>query len=111
MLFRSEVKPLALSKKARRHDLVYGELLIGDSGGRARFLGEYSLMQRTMTVPHDEAVLLARHRKLYGRGLSWVDVHLLASALAEGHQLYTADDALADAARELGIAYIPRSSK
>lgn len=109
--YASTASPLALAKAVVRHDLIYGELLVGDSGGRTKFLAEFSFMRRTATVPHDEAVLLAKHRKLHGRGLSWIDVHLLASALAYGHQLWSADVALADAAAELGVAYSPSNSK
>src|SRR5215469_727983 len=83
--YASQIEPLAIGKRIVRHDLVYGELLIGDMGGRARFLAEFAFMRRAITAPHNETVLLARHRKLYGRGLSWIDVHLLASALADGH--------------------------
>jgi hypothetical protein len=44
-------------------------------------------------------------RKLHGRGIGWVDVHLLASALVARLQLWTTDPALAAVAEELGISY------
>jgi hypothetical protein len=42
---------------------------------------------------------------LHGRGLGWIDVHLLASTLAERMQLWTADADLFEAAEALGVAY------
>jgi predicted nucleic acid-binding protein len=93
------------------HDLVHGELLVGDVGGRTKFLAEYDRMDRASLIPHSEVVILARFRKLHGRGLSWIDVHLLASAMIGHHQLYTADLDLADAANELGVAYVAKSSR
>jgi predicted nucleic acid-binding protein len=87
------------------HELVYGELLVGDRGGRGKLLAAYERMYQARIVPHDEVVALVRHRGLHGVGLSWIDVHLLASALAERLQLWTADVALAGVAQDLGVAY------
>jgi len=84
------------------HELVYGELLIKDPGGRRAFLATYSHLPQAAMVPHDEVVYLANHRRLQGR-VRWIDVHLLASALAGGFQLWTADERFSAVARELGI--------
>ena len=48
---------------------------------------------------------MARDRKLHGRGIGWIDVHLLASALVARLKLWTTDPALATVAKELGIGY------
>jgi hypothetical protein len=40
--YASQVEPLALSEGTVRHDLVYGELMIGDTGGRAGLLATYA---------------------------------------------------------------------
>jgi hypothetical protein len=46
---------------------------------------------------------------LHGRGLGWIDVHLLASAIVGRLQLWTADSRFAAVAKELGVAYeMPR---
>jgi predicted nucleic acid-binding protein len=87
------------------HDLVYGELLIGDKGGRKRLLGDYVLMDQAPLVPHVEVVTFVRDRRLHGRGIGWIDAHLLASALTGRLRLWSTDPALATAARELGIGY------
>jgi predicted nucleic acid-binding protein len=41
---------------------------------------------------------------LMGRGLGWIDVHLLASATLAPTTFWTADKRLAGVARELGLA-------
>jgi predicted nucleic acid-binding protein len=87
------------------HDFVYGELLIGDGGGRRQLLENYQQMHRAPVVPHSEIVAFVRERRLAGRGVGWVDAHLLASALVGRLQLWTADSHLATLAEELGIAY------
>jgi predicted nucleic acid-binding protein len=87
------------------HDLVYGELLIGDKGGRAPLLAAYGLMHQVAVVPHREVVTFVNSRRLHGRGIGWIDVHLLASALVGDVRLWTADPRLADVARALRIEF------
>jgi predicted nucleic acid-binding protein len=57
-----------------------------------------------MQVVEDEEVMtfVERHR-LMGRGIGWVDAHLLASAALERALLWTADRRLAVIARSLGV--------
>ena len=89
------------------HDLVHGELLIGDRGGRRGFLAQYRLMPRMRTVPQEEVVELVEQRRLHGLGVGWVDVHLLASAMANGIKVWTADPRFHEMARDLEVAYTP----
>jgi predicted nucleic acid-binding protein len=103
--YKSEVDRLVELDQVARHDLVFGELFIGDIGGRDKFLRDYARLHRARTIPHEEVVQFVRFRRLHGRGLSWIDVHLLASALVEHMQLWSADEYLMTAAKEIGVAY------
>jgi predicted nucleic acid-binding protein len=87
------------------HPLVYGELLLGDRGGRAQLLAEYAKIHQAATVPHEEVVELVRRRRLFGRGVGWIDVHLLASGMVDRAPLWTADASLLALAEELQVAY------
>jgi predicted nucleic acid-binding protein len=87
------------------HELVYGELLIGDRAGRAKLFAAYEEIRQASMVPHWEVVAFVRHRALYGRGVGWIDVHLLASAIVEQMPLWTADSRLFAVAKELGVAF------
>ena len=87
------------------HEMVFGELLIGDRGGRTKLLQAYAQTQYAVTVSHDEVVEFVRARRLFGRGVGWIDVHLLASAVVGVMQLWTSDSRLAATAAELRIAY------
>lgn len=89
------------------HELVQGELLIGDSGSRGVFLENYATIHHARTVPHHEVVDFVRARKLHARGIGWSDAHLLASALVEGCELWTADAHLAELATTLRVAHKP----
>lgn len=92
------------------HELIYGELLIGDRGARSKLLARYEKMSQAGLVRHDDVVAFARFRRLHGRGLGWIDVHLLASAIVDRIQLWTADERFAAIVREFGVAWeIPPS--
>jgi predicted nucleic acid-binding protein len=93
------------------HDLVYGELLIGDRGGRRRLLSAYDRMYQAAVVPHPDVVLFVRDRGLHGRGVGWIDVHLLASAIVGRFRLWTVDTNLSAAAEDLDVAYEAPATK
>lgn len=101
--YRHELDELLSRDEVVGHDVIYGELLVGDRGGRTKLLANYSQMHWALTVPHVEVVTLVRHRKLHGAGLGWIDAHLLASALVMNTPLWTADRTLARAAKALGV--------
>jgi len=92
------------------HDLVQGELLIGDPGGRGDLLKSYNLIHRLLSVPHAEVIEFVRAHKLHGRGIGWIDAHLLASAVVANAPLWTADERLSRVAGELRIEYVPSAT-
>jgi predicted nucleic acid-binding protein len=103
--YASRLDNLLSRDEVTGHDFVYGELLIGDKGGRKALLVEYERMDQAPVVPHADVVAFVRDRALHGRGIGWIDVHLLASALVARLELWTTDPALATVAKELGISY------
>jgi len=103
--FAAGLDALLTDDEVSGHDLVYGELLIGDKGGRQALLDSYRLMPQAPVVPHREVATFVRVRRLHGRGLGWIDAHLLASALVAQMPLWTADLRLAAIAEELGVRY------
>ena len=103
--YAPELDRLLSRDEVSGHAFVHGELLVGDPGGRKQLLADYDQMHQAPVVPHDEVVAFVRERRLHGRGVGWIDVHLLASALVGRLQLWTADPRLTIVARELGIAY------
>jgi predicted nucleic acid-binding protein len=103
--YATELEELLGRDEVSGHELVYGELLIGDTGGRMALLSNYDRIDRAPLVPHAEVVAFVHDRRLNGRGIGWIDAHLLASALVSRATLWTADLALAAIAADLGIAY------
>ena len=106
--YRAELDRLLSLDQVAGHELVYGELLAGDRGGRRTLLTYYERYTPAPVISHNEVVAFVRFRDLHGRGVGWIDMHLLASALAGRLPLWTADACLLTLAQELGIAYKPR---
>lgn len=52
---------------------------------------------------HDEVLRIVSVHALYGKGLGWIDMHLLASALLAGCTLWTKAKALDAAAEALEL--------
>jgi predicted nucleic acid-binding protein len=103
--FVAELGSLLDRDEVAGHDLIYGELLIGDRGGRKALLADYKRMFQATTVPHAEVVTFVEHRQLHGRGVGWIDIHLVASAMVDRMKLWTADPRLSTVAGELGVGY------
>jgi len=103
--YAAELDELLGRDEVSGHAFVYGELLIGDKGGRRQLLTNYDQMHHAPTVPHGDVVEFVRSRRLHGTGIGWIDAHLLASALVGRLKLWTADPRLAVLAGELGVAY------
>jgi len=80
------------------HPFVVGELACGTLKQRERILSLLGELPQARIASHAEVLALIDARRLSGRGLGLIDVHLLASALIEGAELFTLDKRLAEAA-------------
>ncbi len=103
--FVAELARLLDLDEVAGHDLIYGELLIGDRGGRKKLLADYKLIFQAAPVPHADVVYFVERRSLNGRGVGWIDIHLLASAIVDGLSLWTADPRLSAVADEFGVGH------
>lgn len=88
------------------HPFVLGELACGNLENRAEVLKLLEDLPAAPTATDPEVLGLIERRALMGRGIGYVDVHLLASvALSDIGLLWTWDRRLADAATELQLAF------
>lgn len=83
------------------HPFVVGELACGNLGNRTEILDLLQALPMAPMAEHGEVLYLLQELGLYGRGLGWVDVHLLASARLLGCPIWTLDKGLAKAAGNL----------
>ncbi len=89
-----------------QHPMVIGELALGSLRDRVTFLELLANLPGILVATHGEVMHLVEERHLHGRGLSFVDAHLLASTLlTSGARLWTRDKRLLKTADALGIAY------
>jgi predicted nucleic acid-binding protein len=92
---------------AECHDFVLGELACGALPRRDEVLALMRSLPRLPPVTHDEAMALVAARRLWGRGLGWIDINLLAAALVSRAPLWTLDRRLRKVAHDLEIAWEP----
>lgn len=80
------------------HPFIIGELACGNLPNRNAFLKDLRKLPSAPCATTDEALHVLQRHQLFGIGIGWVDVHLVASALISGSQLFTLDDRLMRAA-------------
>jgi predicted nucleic acid-binding protein len=85
------------------HPFVSGELGRGNLKNRATILSDLEALPAAPLATHTETLHLIDSRRLFGRGLGWVDLHLLASALISNCKLWTLDRRLRAAAENLAL--------
>lgn len=86
------------------HPFVLGEIALGAVTPRAEVLRHLGTLDRPRVAEQGEVLALIERVPLWGRGIGWVDAHLLASALLDRLRLWTLDRRLSLLAHELGIA-------
>lgn len=104
-LRRGNAALAAVLEEARvwTHAFVIGELACGNLAQRAKVLGLLAALPQTPLAAHQEALALVDSHGLMGRGLGWIDVHLLASARLAKLPFWTLDKRLAAVAAELHL--------
>lgn len=88
------------------HPFVLGELACGNLANRSEVLELLGALPAAPAATDPEALGFIERRALVGRGIGYIDVHLLASAVLSGDgRLWTRDRRLAAAAAELELAF------
>ena len=80
------------------HPFIVGELACGNLSNRVGTLSDLQALPSARSATHNEVVQLVEARTLWGLGIGWVGVHLLASALLSSCALWTLDRRLLQAA-------------
>jgi predicted nucleic acid-binding protein len=85
------------------HPFVIGEIACGNLENRSTVLTNLQELPQARTASHGEVLHLVERHRLWGRGIGWIDAHLLASARVTGCRLWTLDRRLDAVARQLGL--------
>ena len=86
------------------HPFIIGELAVGNLRPREAVLEELQRLRRVVVADDNEVLRLVEHEHLFGVGLGYIDVHLLASTrLTPETSLWTRDRVLLAAAERLAL--------
>lgn len=98
------MEALLRSEEVAIHAFVVGELALGTLAARQKVLADLQDLPPVITAHEYEVLQLIHARSLYGRGLGYIDAHLLASALLTPEtKLWTRDKRLRAAAKQLDL--------
>lgn len=86
------------------HPFVIGELATGNLRQRDTILRSLHGLPQAVVARDAEVLDLIERNTLFGGGLGYIDVHLLASARLSAARLFTRDKRLHTAAADLAVA-------
>ena len=93
--------------EALGHPFVTGELALGNLRQRDNILWALQRLPQAVCAEPAEVLDFIDREALFGHGIGYVDVHLLAATrLTAGARLWTRDRSLHQVAAELGLAAV-----
>jgi predicted nucleic acid-binding protein len=87
------------------HPFIVGEVACGNLKKRTEILALLQALPMAVSAEHGEVLRFIEDNRLMAKGLGFIDMHLLASALLSGLQLWTLDKRLQQVALTLGLAF------
>ena len=87
------------------HPFIVGELACGNLKKRNEILKLLQALPMAVSAEHDEVLRFIEGNRLMAKGLGFIDMHLLASALLSELRLWTLDKRLQQVALKLGLAF------
>jgi predicted nucleic acid-binding protein len=87
------------------HPFVAGEIACGNLSNRALTLELLHDLPMAVVAESDEVLAFIESRRIFGTGIGYIDVHLLAAAAVSDAALWTRDKRLRGIARTLGLAW------
>ncbi len=87
------------------HPFIVGEVACGHLRSRAEVLGLMQSLPKISVARDQEVLYFIDNQALMGRGIGYVDAHLLASVRLSGARLWTRDKRLHTIASELSLAH------
>ena len=87
------------------HPFIVGELACGNLKNRNEILAYLQSLPMTILAEDQEVLRFIEDHRLMGKGLGYIDVHLIASAVLTNVLLWTLDKTLDKFTEKLGISY------
>ena len=102
-----KLRSLLAANRVVCHPAVRGEIALGSIARRDEVLRLLSQLPRAPVIGDDEVFAMIETRQLSASGIGWIDAHLLASAMAGKHVIWTADKRLTKIAARLSVLADP----
>lgn len=99
---------LLLDGEVACHPLVVGELVCENLKNRKEIIDLLQALPIVPQIEFEEYLYFVEEHKLFGKGIGYIDIHLLASAKLSQTKIWTLDKRLKSTAIELGISYKKR---
>ena len=100
-----KLEKLLMDAEVMCHSFIIGELACGNLKNRIEIISLLQSLPMTPTIEIDEILFFIDQNNLMGKGVGFVDVHLLASVQLIGIPLWTADKRLKSAADQLKLTF------
>jgi hypothetical protein len=100
-----QLRKLLMDAEVMCHPFIIGELACGNLNNRNEIISLLQSLPMAPTIEFDEFLFFIDRNHLMGKGVGFVDVHLLASAQLTGIPLWTADKRLKSAADQLELTF------
>ena len=102
----AELKTLLNANDVLMHPMVIGELACGYMHNRKQALEHWRGLPSINEASHKQVISLIEKKNLMGRGLGFIDMHLLCSVFNHpGSLLWTRDQRLNQVADEFNISF------
>ena len=87
------------------HPFIIGELACGNLRNRSGILSLLRALPMAIHAEHEEVMQFIENYSLMAKGLGYIDMHLLASAISTKVPLWTLDKKLNELSLKLRLAY------
>jgi hypothetical protein len=101
---RSDLATLLDRGEVLMHPFVVGELACGNLSARETTIVLLEQLHAVTVADHGEVMAFIERQRLHGRGVGYIDVHLLASAAIDSASVWTRDRHLRTLATKLSLA-------
>jgi predicted nucleic acid-binding protein len=98
------VKKLLNNSEVLIHPFIIGELACGNLKNRPEILRLLDELPKAVVAENAEVLQFVERKHLFGLGIGWIDVHLLASVMLSRSTMLTYDKSLEKAYKKLGVA-------
>lgn len=89
-----QVEDLLAEDQVLMHSKILGELACGNFSDRNKYLSDLRILPKADELTDQDCIQFIENEKLYGKGLSFIDIHIIASIRITNCNLLTFDKTL-----------------